>query len=159
MGFDFAALWSPWIIFGITSIVVVTMIIILTIVEKILDRKIRRKREEENKFFREKISYLKSKESQPEQFLVIFNQIVLEVLKEALGLHKEINYDEAIELFRKNKNFRAMNFADKVQKILYAGEGVEKAKLNSLLRELTELINDFRKIHDKRKSIGKTTRF
>lgn len=152
MGLNLAVLWSPWIIFGITSIVVVTVIVVLTLVEKFLDRKIRRKTEEEQSFFREKIDYLKSEESKPEQFLVDLNQIVLEVFKEALELPNDTTYDEAIRLFRERGNIKAVRFANKIQTFLYSGEKIDNAKLDSLLRELTDLINDFMKIEQKKKA-------
>lgn len=159
MGFELAALWSPWIIFGVASIVVVGVIIVLTIVEKVLDKKIRRQKEEEERFFREKIEYLKSKESKPELFLVSFNEIVLEVFREALGLSRDIRYEEAVLLFKKRGNVRAARFANRVQMILYSGEKVDKAKLDALLKELIALINEFRAVDEEKKVIGEAVGF
>lgn len=158
MGFELATLWSPWIIFGVASIVVVIAIITLTIVENILDKKIRRKKEWEEKFFREKIEYLKNREGRPEQFLVAFNEIVLEVFKETLGLGRDIMYEEASALFKKRGDLRASKFAEKIQTMLYSGEKIDKEKLDSLLNELVFLISKFREANQE-EVIGKASGF
>jgi len=150
---------SPWVIFGITSIVVVTVVIILTLIEKIIDRKIRRKNEEEENFFREKIDYLKSEENKPDQFLVDLNQIVMEVFREALGLPNDTNYEEAIRLFNERGNIRAAKFANKIQTLLYSGERIDNSKLDSLLGELISLINGFMEVEKEKKSGEETSGF
>jgi len=156
MEFDFASIWTPWVIFGVATSVIVTIIIILTIMEKIIDTKIRRRREEEEMFFKQKIAYLKSKENVPEQFLISFNEVALEVFREILGLKKNADYEDIIELFNKRKKFKAARFAEEIQEALYSGKKIDKEYLDSLLDKLVKLINDFREYNAKKsKDFGK----
>jgi hypothetical protein len=159
MGLNLSAIWTPWIIFGVTSIVVVLVILILTIVEKVLDKKIKRKQAEEELFFKEKIEYLKSKENKPDEFLILFNEIALEVFKEALNLEKTPDYDEVARIFKKRGNIRASKFANKIQLILYSGGKIDKGKLDSLINELVTLINEFRTSSQKNELAGQITKF
>ncbi len=132
---------TPWTIFLIALIIVVGAIIILTIIEKRLNRKILKKKMEEENSFQKRINALKQMPLKPEKLLNSIDNIGREFFEKKYKTNRNSKYSNLIEFFEKNKDTVAMKFCERMQESLYGGEKLAPQKVNFLLSNLDFLIN------------------
>ena len=132
---------TPWTIFLIALIFVVGAIIILTIVERKLNKRISQKKVNEDNIFSRKINLLRTNKSNPELMLTSIDILARDYFEKRYKINKNLKYSSLSEYFKKNNDSSAIRFCEKMQEALYAGEELNPDFVNSLLNNLDFLIN------------------
>ena len=151
---------TPWTIFLISLIIVIGAIIILTVIERKLNKRILRKKEEEENFLQKSINVLKQTPLRPDKFLFSIDNISREFFEERYKINKNSKYSDLIVFFKKNKDIVTMRFCERMQEFLYGGEELNPQKLSLLLNNLEFLINSEKrreKEHIEKERLGKTS--
>ena len=131
---------TPWTIFLTSLIIVVGAIIILTIIERKLNKIILRKRIEEENSFQKRINALKQIPLKPDKLLSFIENISREFFEKKYKTNKNSKYSDLIDFFEKNNDIAAMKFCERMQESLYGGEKLDPSKVNFLLNNLEFLI-------------------
>src|SRR3989344_8533916 len=132
---------TPWTIFLTSLIIVVGAIIILTIIERKLNKIILRKRIEEENSFQKRINALKQIPLKPDKLLSFIENISREFFEKKYKTNKNSKYSDLIDFFEKNNDIAAMKFCERMQESLYGGEKLDPSKVNFLLNNLEFLID------------------
>jgi len=122
----------------VISVAIITFIlIILIIVEKKL-KKEKNKEEDRNQLYLSEIG--KIKESDPEKFLKLIDNIARRFFKEAFKIKNFMGYSELIEPLKKKNKTKAVKFCETITPLLYSKER-DSSKIKGLVNLLIEIIN------------------
>ena len=144
-GLNTSSFLTPWTIFLMALIIVVGAIIILTIIERRLNKRILRKKIDEENSFQKRINALKQMPLKPDKLLSLIEDISREFFEKKYKTSKNSKYSNLIEFFEKSKDIAAMKFCERMQESLYGGEKLDPKKVNFLLNNLEFLINSEKK--------------
>lgn len=141
MAINVSLLLSPWALFFGILILVVLAIIGLTIVERKLNRKVLKKKEETT-FYQKKLAMIKSEENSPKEFLISLDALARDFFAQRFGIDRNAKYSNLIEEFKQQENTSAMRFCQRIQETFYAGEHLEPSELDLLARNLEHMIGE-----------------
>ena len=130
---------SPWVILLIISIITLSIIIFLTLTERILKRKVNLKQQKEDNSPTRRIKLLISSHEEPENKLRRVNAIAREIFKEAYNIDSKISYYELADKFQKQGKKNASKFCQEMFKILYSGETLQSKKVYELAKILEKI--------------------
>ena len=133
---------TPWTIFIGALIVVVTAIIVLTLVERGLSRRINEKKVEEETYFQRRAGSLKSMNGDTKLLLNSIDGLAREFFADRFGVNRNAEYSELFLEFQKMGRKDIVDFCENIQEALYSGEIVSEKKLQPLIGELEFLIRD-----------------
>ncbi len=132
---------TPWTIFLVALILVVGAIIALTIIERNLNKKISQKKISEEGIFSKKINLLRENKIKPDLMLSSIDVLAREFFEKRYKINKNLKYSALSVIFKKNNDFSAVKFCEKMQEALYAGEELSPDLVNNILNNLDFLIN------------------
>ena len=144
MRFDISLLSQPENVFWLALGIIVVAIVILTIVERRMKRKISEEKEMMKNSLRRRISLLK-KEKVPENFLAGLDGLVKEFFWRKLGMVRGVSYSDARNFFEKKRNAIGVSFCEEMEKELYSGQRADKKKLELLVNEFEKLVKKYDK--------------
>ncbi len=139
MALNISILLMPWPVFLGALVLVITAIIILSVVERALHRRIIQKKEEEDTYFLRRLGTVKTFRNNPLTFLSSMNDLAREFFEEEFQI-TGARYSELITMFKSEKNEEAIKFCETMQETLYSGEKLTDEKLDFLFEQLSFLI-------------------
>lgn len=133
-------LLNPWIIFAVFSIIVIIFVILLSLYELKLRKKLKRSISKETDKNQKRIELLKNNLMGPEARLEMINVTSRQIFNELYGLSKDLEYSGYIREFHKQKEKMAEEFCKYMIKTIYEGEDVTHARLDTLVKILEKLL-------------------
>jgi len=121
-------------------VVVIIAVIVLTVMERRLNKKVVVKKQEAETYFQKRIIETKDMESKPQRFILNLDNTAREFFAEKFGADKNAKYSSLIPFFNDKGNKNAAIFAERMQEALYAGDSLDKRKLDFLFRSLNSMI-------------------
>jgi len=143
------SLWVvPWPVFFVALILIVAAIIALTVIERVLHRKVVLKKEEADTYFRRRLEEVKSLRGNPLKFVAGMDDVAREFFRQEYQV-TNARYSDLVGKFRKEGDGGTVKFCEIMQEALYSGEGISKDMLSFLFNRLSYLIREREKVRIK----------
>lgn len=151
-------LLTPWVVFLAAILLVGIAIVVLTIIERRLNRRLVLRKQEEESSIDKKLRYLPRIEEDPKKFLKYLDEIAREFFEEHFQIGSREKYSDLIGLFEERKEPHIAKFCSNMQEVLYSGERLDKEKLEFLSRNLKFLVGRERKIRPMKEKVREKER-
>ncbi|MFH1787374.1 MAG: hypothetical protein ABH811_01125 [archaeon] len=115
------------------------ILIILTIIEKILRRKIKIRKSSIDPYLK-KIK--KIKKTKPKETLQKIDDLAIQFFRERFDIKHATEYSELRNFFNQKKDKQSEEFCNRMNDVLYSGKNTNKEINQDLILRLTQIIND-----------------
>jgi len=138
---DLTEFFTPWTVFLGALVIVVITIIVLTIVERKLNKKINIKEEEKRTYFQRNLEAVVAEEDS-QRFLFAYERLVRLFFQQKYGANQNSRASQLESRFRTEGNEKAAALIKRIQEINYAGLVLNEKKKQELINDFRSLLSD-----------------
>jgi len=139
MALNIFLLSTPWTAFVISAGIIIVLAVILTVIERVLNRKIVSKKEFEENIYLKKIKHVIDSQESIKGRLKEVDKIAKDFFNEIFNISKQTSYYDLAKRFKKENKNKMAEFCEKMMNAFYSGEELKMYQLNRIINLLVDI--------------------